>query len=351
MPLNIVAIRTKFVEATNGQVGFVATIETLFIAISSKSLSRIVNKVNRKNFFLIASLLVMLDNLLTIFSLELNLLIVSRMIAGLGSGAIVATVVATIARGSNGQMTFALLNSGVGVMGIMLPFLLPIIIKSNGMEGAYSLHFLISLMTLFFLYLITLDDRESDEISSLESYQGVSGWIAMLGTALIFLAHAGMFSFSAKIGESLGISVTKIGYIFMSGGVLTIIGPLMAGFIGQRFGSLIPCLILTVILLITGIIISNITAPIFFYMAMPLFAMVPMVLTPFFLGAIAKLDPTGGLAAAHPAFATMGSAAGPVVMGYVADWQGFTRIGRVVLTVILVGAPLISIALLEADRK
>ena len=137
------------------------------------------------------------------------------MIAGLGSGAIVATVVATIARGSNGQMTFALLNSGVGVMGIMLPFLLPIIIKSNGMEGAYSLHFLISLMTLFFLYLITLDDRESDEISSLESYQGVSGWIAMLGTALIFLAHAGMFSFSAKIGESLGISVTKIGYIFM----------------------------------------------------------------------------------------------------------------------------------------
>ena len=87
----------------------------------------------------------------------------------------------------------------------------------------------------------------------------------MLGTALIFLAHAGMFSFSAKIGESLGISVTKIGYIFMSGGVLTIIGPLMAGFIGQRFGSLIPCLILMVILSITGIIIPNKSTHIFLY--------------------------------------------------------------------------------------
>ena len=51
MPLNIVAITTKFVEATNGQVGFVATIETLFIAISSIILSRIVNKVNRRTFF------------------------------------------------------------------------------------------------------------------------------------------------------------------------------------------------------------------------------------------------------------------------------------------------------------
>ena len=81
MPLNIVAITTKFVEATNGQVGFVATIETLFIAISSIILSRIVNKVNRKNVFLIASLLVMLGNLLTIFSPELNLVIVSRTVS------------------------------------------------------------------------------------------------------------------------------------------------------------------------------------------------------------------------------------------------------------------------------
>ena len=144
MPLNIIAISEKFIEATNGQVGLIATFETLFISISSIILSRFVNKINRKKIFFIASLFVMSGNFLTIFAPELNFVIISRMIAGLGSGAIVATVVATIARGSNGQMTFALLNSGVGVMGIMLPFLLPIIIASNGMEGAYSLHFLIS---------------------------------------------------------------------------------------------------------------------------------------------------------------------------------------------------------------
>ena len=351
MPLNIIAISEKFIEATNGQVGLIATFETLFISISSIILSRFVNKINRKKIFFIASLFVMSGNFLTIFAPELNFVIISRMIAGLGSGAIVATVVATIARGSNGQMTFALLNSGVGVMGIMLPFLLPIIIASNGMEGAYSLHFLISLFTFFFLYLITLDDSENDEINSMESYKGASGWIAMFGTALIFLAHAGIFSFSAKIGESLGISVTQIGYIFMSGGVLTIFGPLIAGFIGQRFGSLLPCLLLVSVLLVTGVIIPNITSPIIFYMAVPICGMIPMILTPFYLGAMAKLDPTGGLAAAHPAFSTMGGAAGPVVMGYVSDWQGFTGIGWVVLIVILLGTPLISIALLEADKK
>ena len=69
------------------------------------------------------------------------------------------------------------------------------------------------------------------------------------------------------------------------------------------------------------------------------------------MGQWQKLDPTGGLAAAHPAFSTMRGAAGPVVMGYVSDWQGFTAIGWVVLTTILIGIPMISIALIEADKK
>ena len=134
MPLNIIAISERFIDATNGQIGAIATFETLSISIASIILSRIVNSLDRKKIFLVASVLVILGNILTIFSPSLGFLIFSRIIAGIGSGAIVATVVATIARGSNAQMTFALLNSGVGVMGILLPFCLPIIIASNGMN-------------------------------------------------------------------------------------------------------------------------------------------------------------------------------------------------------------------------
>ena len=155
MPLNIIAISEKFINATNGQIGLIATFETLFISISSITLSRLVNNLNRKKIFFVASLFVMTGNFLTIFAPELNYVILSRVISGLGSGAIVATVVATIARGSNGQMTFALLNSGVGVMGILLPFLLPIIIASNGDGGSlfFTLfNFIIYLFIFIFNY-------------------------------------------------------------------------------------------------------------------------------------------------------------------------------------------------------
>ena len=350
MPLNIIAISQRFIDATNGQIGTIATFETLSISVASIILSRIVNRLDRKKIFITAAVLVILGNILTILVPTLNYVILARVISGLGSGAIVATVVATIARGSNAQMTFALLNSGVGVMGVLLPFCLPIIIASNGMNGAYSFHLFISLFIFLFISFLTLSSGADDNQNTVSSYKGYAGWASMIGTSLIFLGHAGIFAFSAKIGATLGISVIQVGYVFMAGGLLTIFGPLLAGFIGQRFGSLLPCLILITILLVSGIILANVTSPIIFFIAVPLCGMIPMILTPFFLGGMAKLDPSGSLAAAHPAFSTMGGAAGPVVMGYTIDMAGFTSIGWVLILMVIVGTPLISLGLIEADK-
>ena len=350
MPLNIIAISQRFVEATNGQIGTIATFETLSISIASIVLSRIVNRLDRKKIFITSATLVILGNILTILAPSLNYVILARIISGLGSGAIVATVVATIARGSNAQMTFALLNSGVGVMGVLLPFCLPIIIASSGMNGAYSFHLFISLFIFLFISFLALSNDSENKQNVISSYKGYAGWASMLGTSLIFLGHAGIFAFSAKIGATLGISVIQVGYVFMAGGLLTIFGPLLAGFIGQRFGSLAPCLILITILLVTGIILANVKSALIFFIVVPLCGMIPMILTPFFLGGMAKLDPSGSLAAAHPAFSTMGGAAGPVVMGYTIDMAGFTSIGWVLILMVLIGTPLISMGLVEADK-
>ena len=350
MPLNIIAIAQRFVNATNGQIGTIATFEALSISVASIILSRIVNRLDRKKIFITSAIFVIIGNILTILATSLNFVILARIISGLGSGAIVATVVATIARGSNAQMTFAFLNSGVGVMGVLLPFCLPIIISSSGMNGAYSFHLFISLFVFLFISFLSLSNASEAEQNITNSYKGYAGWASMIGTSLIFLGHAGIFAFSARIGASLDISVVQVGYVFMAGGVLTIFGPLLAGFIGQRFGSFLPCLFLIIILLVSGVILANVKSVLIFFIVVPLCGMIPMILTPFFLGGIAKLDPSGSLAAAHPAFSTMGGAAGPVVMGYAIDMAGFPSIGWVLIVMVIVGTPLISLGLIEADR-
>ena len=46
----------------------------------------------------------------------------------------------------------------------------------------------------------------------------------------------------------------------------------------------------------------------------------------------------------------MGGAAGPVVMGYAIDMAGFPSIGWVLIVMVIVGTPLISLGLIEADK-
>ena len=56
---------------------------------------------------------------------------------------------------------------------------------------------------------------------------------------------------------------------------------------------------------------------------------------------MANLDPTGRLAAAHPAFVTMGGAIGPMIMGYISDYGGFSLVGWVAMIIILISIPMV----------
>ena len=74
-------------------------------------------------------------------------------------------------------------------------------------------------------------------------------------------------------------------------------------------------------------------------------------ITLFFLGGMANLDSTGRLAAAHPAFVTMGGAIGPMVMGYISDYGGFSLVGWFAMAMILISIPMVISGTKAADQK
>ena len=91
--------------------------------------------------------------------------------------------------------------------------------------------------------------------------------------------------------------------------------------------------------------------PLIFYIFLPIFGLLPIMWTPFFLGGMANLDSTGRLAAAHPAFVTMGGAIGPMVMGYISDFGGFSLVGWVSMVIIVISIPMVISGTKEADQK
>ena len=351
MAFLIGAVADEFVNSTRGEIGTIATLELFSISLVSIIISRNTHRINKRLVFIFAAIIVAIGHTLTIYASDLNMVFLSRIIAGIGSGAIVATIMATIARAQNAQMTFALLNSGVGAAGVLLSLVVPRIIASSGMDGAYFVHLIFSLLAFLFILIIPFSESSSEEDTVKGQYKGKAGWIAMFGVAFAFLAHGGLLTFGERIGAGLSISTVSMGNAFAIGGVLTIIGPLIAGFIGTRFGSMKPSIFFLVLMIIGAFFVANAWNPAIFFIVIPIFGLLPIMWTPFFLGGMANLDSTGRLAAAHPAFVTMGGAIGPMVMGYISDYGGFSLVGWFAMAMILISIPMVISGTKAADQK
>ena len=71
---------------------------------------------------------------------------------------------------------------------------------------------------------------------------------------------------------------------------------------------------------------------------------------PIFLGCLARVDNTGSLAGAHPAFVLIGGAIAPFIGGALSDAGGFALNGYAVVACVVIGALLMQNAVRQADR-
>ena len=350
MAFLIGAIADEFTNTTRGEIGTIATLELFSISILSIIISRNIHRINIKLVFTLGVLVIALGHSITIYSPNLETVYLARIISGFGSGAVVATIMANVAKAQNAQMTFALINSGVGAAGVLLSLIIPRVISEYGMDGAYLVHLIFSLFGFIFLLLISSKRNEEDKNKSVKIYKSKLGWIAMFGVAFAFFAHGGGGTLSERIGADLSISVITMGNVFAFGGLLTIFGPLISGIIGGKYGSMKPSVLFLTMMIISSFFVANAWSSIIFFIFVPIFGLLPIMWTPFFLGGMSNLDSSGKLAAAHPAFVTMGGAIGPMVMGYISDYGGFTLVGWVAMIVIMISIPMVVAGTNQADK-
>ena len=101
----------------------------------------------------------------------------------------------------------------------------------------------------------------------------------------------------------------------------------------------VPIAVIVAILLVTGVSLSNLGTVPAFFIATPVFAALPTAVMPIMLGVLARFDPSGGLAASHPAFIMIAGAVAPFAGGFISDASGgFAANGWFAAACIFVGA-------------
>ncbi len=361
MPFNISGIVGSF-EISNAAAGLVATVEMAAVALSSLLFSQLAPRLRPRTVYATALSVIVLTNLATILAPSVEVLYLTRACAGAAAGAVVATVMSIAGRSTTPETTFGVINSCVGVMGMVLALLLPQALKWHLMsgdmamrpaDGLYLVYLGFALLAMVFIRLapvpppVPVARADAPAIRPLPIY----GWLALLGLGILFFGHALLAVFIVEVGLAVPLSAEVIGVVFLFGSAFGVVAPLAAGWLGTRYRAAIPVTLILLAIIVFGLLLASASTPWQFYLVGPFYAMMPIALMPFTLGALSRVDPTGRLAGAHPAFVMLGSAAAPLSGGAIRDFSGdFIANGWVMVLCVIVGAALLARTVLSSDR-
>lgn len=308
------------------QAGYVAAAEMTGSGLAAFITSMFVARLNRRLAAFASLGLFIVSNLVAARVGELELLMLTRFIAGVGSGTTVAIVSAIFAGTKLPERSFSMLFMGNLVFGMVMFLALPSLILSVwGLSGVYVLLALLAIGVLILLPWLPRSavGTEPDDKPARLSINFIAG-LALSGMLIYFVGIGALWPFVEQLGVIRQLAHNSIGAVLSSAQVGGICGALLAAGITTRFGHRKP--------IIAGIMLSLFAMAMFIFYTDLWFYAVACVLFYFsfiftlayLVGILSALDPLGRLAALGVTMQTAGLALGPALAGemFVRNGQG-----------------------------
>ena len=170
------------------------------------------------------------------------LFVTFRFVSGLGGAIAYAAVMATIATMSNPERDygiFMVFQFGLSAIGLYwLPYLLPVI---GGVAGLFSILAVAAVLSLLLRNSVIHREAVAEETAvEIKTLLKPAALMAMFGIGLYETANLGYYTYSERIGLSMGLNDYQVGEVL---GVATLLGvPSAFGvvWLGDRFGQLKP---------------------------------------------------------------------------------------------------------------
>ncbi|SCW71685.1 MFS transporter [Pseudomonas sp. NFACC05-1] len=293
-------------------IGALFAAELMAMAIACGVCALFMASVDRRRFALVALLILALGNLASTQLHSQAGLVISRMICGASGGAVMAVVYATAALRTSKDATFAVINIGNLLWGMLLVTSMPLVLQAFGVNGAFSLLAITSVLAALGCWRVPkrYPDAHRAANGSTQPF-GLTAMLLILLFALLFFGHSALWVYQERIGRNIGLEPQQIGGI-LGGSILAgALGAGLAGLIGRRLGLLFPQLLSFGTALLATLIMVYGTSPVAFITTACLIHMVWFFSLPYLLSMAAELDPSGRLAGLGNAAIFIGQGLGP----------------------------------------
>ena len=324
--------------------GGLATLQLGVLALASLLLSTAVHRVNRKRFIRFGIGLSIFGNILSIcaFSTQsLTLLFFARAITGAGEGITVATISALAAGTSNPIRTFAYLNGSMAIIAGMVFLISPILVKYFAASGFFGVMLFAGLLAICLSRYIS---GQAPIIQKTEvNWDFVPrAWLVLFLFGLFATVTGGVWAFAERVGtNSVDLTLQTVGIFMAIAAFAAPLGPVLANFIDTRFGRALPVACCVVLYMGVAFIFGNAVNKSMFLAGTIGHAVVAVFATTYLSAFFAYMDPSGRVAAASPAFNSVGNALGPTVMAFSLSYgTGYQALGWtafILLSIVLLG--------------
>jgi predicted MFS family arabinose efflux permease len=302
-------------------IGAIFAAELIAMAVTCGVCAMLMASVDRRRFALLALLTLVLGNLASTQLHSQTSLIISRMICGASGGAVMAVVYATAALRTSKDATFAVINIGNLLWGMLLVTSMPMILKSYGVNGAFSLLAIASALAALGCWRVPKRYPEAHRLAtgSVQPF-GLTSILLLMLFALLFFGHSALWVYQERIGKSIGLEPQQIGGI-LGGSILAgALGAGLAGLIGRRLGLLFPQLLSFGTALLATLIMVYGNSPVAFVTT----------------ACLIHMDPSGRLAGLGNAAIFIGQGLGPFGAALVVGEGHFRAVGWLAASAYLV---------------
>lgn len=319
--LGALAEEGRLSEATLGRLAWV---EVLALALASALGPRLLRFGSARRTIAAACLSLALANAVVYWSHDTRLLILSRLIAGLMEGLLLATTNIAITRGVHPERLSALFLMVSAIPQVAASYLLPAMVMPRfGADSGFGLLCVMAAAGIGVAFLLGREIQDAPPRVATARVWTPAVLIGLLGVILQNAGNGAGWEYQARIGENLHFSGQVVGTAIAADLIFQIIGTFAVAWFAWRLPFrivlLLSCLIQATILIAMG----RVHTPYAYISVCAMFGMMWLGVNPYQVSLLVDLDKTRQAALLLASLQLVGFGTGPLICSF------FVRPGNV----------------------
>ena len=314
-------------ELSASRAGYLVTLEMLTLAFSTLILASYIGKVSKTKMFTAGMLVLVTGHLFAAFSDVIILIILGRVLVGLGGGMMVTVANATMASSADPERFFSIAFVTSALLTAIALIMLSIIAGQYNHAGVFVFLAALAIVGIVFCRPLLQGGYASSQNSAGRSRHPPLAYLTLLALFIYYCGAGSVWAFAEQKGHHLEIESVTIGLVLSAVTVGGLLSGSVAAWLSTRAGRAKP-LVVCATLQVFSIFFFSVSTTTFQYSVSLMLATVSLYfIMPYLIGVAAMFGENGRWGAAGGGASLLGLAISATVGGMLVDWGGYKMIG------------------------